>query len=116
MIDDTLVEAFNARPKIDLNNIKKMSAGQLDKVKTYGTQAENLLSNRDFALFVHHFKFEVMEALAAINGHAEEDNTRRVALSNQLSGMDGFIATLKRAKYFKDRVVSQQVGSLDPNA
>ena len=61
IIDDELTAAFNAKPKIDINKIKTMSPGQLDAVKTYGSGAENLLSNRDFALFVHHFKFDIAE-------------------------------------------------------
>ena len=51
---------------------------------------------------------EVADALSAINGYTEEDNHRRVALSNQLRGIDQFIATLQRAVYMKNRVVTQQ--------
>jgi hypothetical protein len=117
MIDNETVEAYNSRPRADLNNIKKMTPAQLDKVKTYGSAAENLLTNKDFALFIHHFKFEVADALANITEHTAEDNAKRVAFSNQLSGIDGFIASLQRAKYYRDRVVTQQQGAAqEPNA
>jgi hypothetical protein len=110
MIENDVVEAFNKRLTVDLNNIKKMTPSQLDRVKEMGSQAENLLKNKDFAYFVHTFKFECVDVLTEINSHSEEDNAQRVAISNQLSGIDGFIKSLKRAVYFKNRVVSLQTG------
>jgi hypothetical protein len=89
-----------------------MSPSQLDHVKNMGSQAENLLKNRDFAYFVHTFKFERLDVLAEINGHSEEDNAQRVAITNQLTGLDEFVKSLKRAVYFKNRVVSQQSGQV----
>jgi len=115
MIDEDLAAAFNSRVKVDLNNVKKMTPAQLDRVKVYGSQAENLLANRDFVQFIHHFKFEVAEAIGGVSGHTEEDNGRRIALSNHLAGIDSFIATLQRAVYYRNRVVSQQQKELDPN-
>lgn len=111
MIDEQVAESFNARLRVDLNNIKKMTPAQLDKVKQYGSAAENLLFNRDFAQFIHHFKFDVLDQLGSISGHTEEDNTKRIAMSNQLAGIDGFIASLQRAKYYKDKIVSQQTAA-----
>ena len=108
MVDDTLTDSFNTRVRADLNNVKKMTPAQLDRVKQYGSNAENLLVNRDFAQFIHHYKFDLMDQLGQITTHTEEDNMRRVALSNYIAGIDGFIASLQRAKYFKDKVVSQQ--------
>ena len=108
MINQDTIDAFNSRLNVDLNNIKKMTPAQLDQVKNYGSKAEALLKNKDMALMIHHFKFEVADALAAIVGYSEEDNNRRVALSNQLRGIDQFIATLQRAVYMKNRVVTQQ--------
>ncbi len=119
MINDDAIDAFNKRLTVDLNNIKKMSPQQLDRVKDMGSQAENLLKNKDFAYFVHGFKFERVDALSEIPGHTPEDNALRVAISNQLSGLDEFVKTLKRAVYFRNRVVSQQTGeqvSEDPIA
>ena len=108
IINDELTAAFNAKPKIDINKIKTMSPGQLDAIKTYGSGAENLLANKDFALFVHHFKFDVADELSGINGHTEEDNCKRVALAHNISGIDKFVANLQRAVYYKNRAVSIQ--------
>ena len=108
MINQDTIDAYNARLTVDLNSIKKMTPSQLDQVKNYGSKAEALLKNKDLGLMIHHFKFEVADALSAINGYTEEDNHRRVALSNQLRGIDQFIATLQRAVYMKNRVVTQQ--------
>jgi len=112
MIENDVVEAFNKRMTVDLNNIKSMTPAQLDRVKDMGSQAENLLKNKEFAYFVHTFKFERVDVLTDIAGHSEEDNSLRVALSNQLTGVDEFVKSLKRAVYFKNRVVSQQTGQL----
>jgi hypothetical protein len=49
-----------------------------------------------------------MDAITEIKGHSPDDNNYRVALGNQLSGIDGFIQILRRAKYIKNRVVTQQ--------
>jgi phosphoribosylcarboxyaminoimidazole (NCAIR) mutase len=107
MIDPSTIEAFNSRLTVDLNSIKKMTPSQLDAVKHYGSQAEALLKNRDLALFIHHFKFEVADTMSSISGHTQEDNARRVALSNELRGIDQFIATLQRAVYMKNMAVTQ---------
>jgi hypothetical protein len=108
MLTQETIEAFNSRLTVNLNTIKDMTASQLDQVKSHGSQAEALLKNRDLALFIHQFKFDITDQLTTIMGHTEEDNSRRVALSNQLSGIDGFIASLQRAVYMKNRVVTLQ--------
>ena len=95
MITQETVEAFNNRLTVDLNSIKKMSPSQLDRVKQQGSQAEALLSNRDFAQFVHQFKFERVDVLNEITGHTEDDNRARVAISQQLAGVDEFVKSLK---------------------
>jgi len=116
MIELDVIEAYNARQTVDLNNIKKMTASQLDRVKTWGSSAENLLKNKDLAMFIHQYKFELCDALVDITTHAPEDNARRISISNQIAGIDGFIATLKRAVYFKNRVVTQQSQTEEPNS
>lgn len=108
MIEQAVIDAFNARPRVDLNNVKKMSPAEMDKVKAWGSQAENLLSNRDFAMFVHQFKFEMTDLLTELKGHTMEDDRARVAVAHNLAGVEAFVSMLKRAKYFKDRVVSLQ--------
>lgn len=113
MINDELTRAFNQKPKLDINKLKRMTPGQLDQVKTYGSAAENLLTNKDFALFVHHCKFDLADDLAAINGHTQDDNSRRVAIANNLAGIDKFIASLQRAVYFRNQAVSIQTAPLE---
>jgi hypothetical protein len=108
IIDDELTAAFNAKPKIDINKIKTMTPGQLDAIKVYGSGAENLLKNKDFALFVHHFKFDLADELSGINGHTADDNAKRVALANNIAGIDKFVSNLQRAVYYKNRAVSIQ--------
>ena len=105
MIQDDVVEAFNTRMTVDLNNYKKFSPAQRDQAKKYGSDAEALLKNRELALFVHHFKFDLADGLITIPGHSADDNARRVAVANQLTGMDAFIATLKRAVMIKNRIL-----------
>lgn len=114
MINHDAVEAFNTRITANLNNIKTMTASQLDAVKDHGSQAEALLKNKQLALFIHQFKFELCDQLAAINGFTAEDNNKRIAISNQIGGIDSFISTLQRAVYMKNRVVTQQTHSNEP--
>lgn len=108
IINEELTAAFNAKPKIDINKIKTMSPSQLDAIKVYGSGAENLLMNKDFALFVHHYKFDIADELSGINGHTPEDNCKRVALAQMIAGIDKFVASLQRAVYYKNRAVSIQ--------
>jgi len=70
------------------------------------------MKNRDLAMFIHHFKFEVNDALANIRTHTTEANAERVALANQLAGIDSFINTLKSAVYKKNVMVKTE--NLDP--
>jgi len=112
MILDEVIESYNNRLVADLNNIKTMTPGQLDKVKSIGSGAENLLKNKDFAQFIHQFKFERIDVLADIAGHSDIDNAQRVAVANQLAGIDEFVRSLKRAAYLKNRVVSLQDAKL----
>jgi len=108
MLTPETIDAFNTRLTVDLNTIRTMRPAQLDQVRSQGSAAEALLRNKDFALFVHQYKFEILDAITAVTGHREEDNGRRVALSNQLTGIDGFVDSLHRAVYMKNRVVSNQ--------
>ena len=104
MIDDSTIEAFNTRFTVDLNNYKKFTPAQRDQAKKYGSDAEALLKNRELALFVHHFKFDLADGLITILTHSPDDNSRRVAVANQLTAMDAFIATLKRAVMIRNRI------------
>jgi len=108
MISEDAVEAYNKRLTIDTSNPKKLTPSQRDAVKQYGSLAEALLKNRDLAMFIHHFKFEVNDAMANIRSHSEEANAERVALANQLSGIDSFVNTLKSAVYKKNVMIKAE--------
>lgn len=104
MIQNEAVDFFNSRLTIDVSQPSKLTASQKDQVKHYGSLAEALLKNKDFAMFVHHFKFSLADELASIRSHQLDDNTRRIALSNELAGIDNFVNSLKRAVYLKNRI------------
>ena len=106
MIEAETVESFNTRLTVDTTDIKRLTPGQRDTIKHYGSQAEALLKNRDLAMFVHHYKFELADGLTMITGHTDVDNTTRIAQANYLSGMDGFVTSLKRAVYQKNKILT----------
>ena len=108
MISEDAVEAYNKRLTIDTSNPKKLTPSQRDAIKAYGSQAEALLKNRELAMFIHHFKFEVNDAMANIRSHSEEANAERIALANQLSGIDSFINTLKSAIYKRNVLIKAE--------
>lgn len=113
MIDDqNVIEAFNNR-LVSLTDLKKMGPAQLDRVKALGTAAENLLKNKDFVLFVRQFQLESIDGLTDLKSHTVDDNAQRIAVSNQLSGIDNFIGLLKRQVYLKNRVVDNQQQNAD---
>ena len=104
MINDTTIDFFNNRLTVDLSNINKLTPAQADRVRHYGSQAEALLKNKDLAMFVHHFKFELADTLASIRGHSPDDDAQRVSLCNELAGIDSFITSLKKAVYLKNKL------------
>jgi hypothetical protein len=105
MISEDAVEAFNKRLTIDTSNIKNLTPSQRDAVKNYGSLAEALIKNRDLAMFIHHFRFEINDALVSITGHTAEANAERIALAHQLSGIDAFINSLKSAVHKRNRML-----------
>ena len=106
MISLEAVEAYNTRLTVDVSNIDRLTPAQRDTVKTYGSQAEALLTNRDLAQFIHHYKFQMADAIAGISAHTAEANTERVAIANNISGIDQFVTSLKRAIYYKNKVIA----------
>ena len=104
MINDEVVESYNARLTFDYTNTSKLTNTQKDKIRHYGSLAEALIKNRDLAMFIHHYKFEIADQLAGLRGHTIEDNNQRIALSNELVGIDGFVNSLKRAVYYKEKL------------
>ena len=113
MISQEAVDAYNSRLTIDTSNISKLTPSQRDAIKSYGSQAEALLKNRDLAMFIHHFKFEISDAMIGIRAHGEDANAERIALANQLSGIDSFINSLKSAVYKKNKILKAEAGNTD---
>jgi hypothetical protein len=104
MIQNETVDFYNSRLTIDISQPSKLTTSQKDQVRHYGSLAEALLKNKDLAMFVHHFKFSLADELASIRSHTPDDNARRIALSNELAGIDNFVNSLKRAVYLKNRI------------
>ena len=104
MIQNETVDFYNSRLTVDVSQPSKLTTSQKDQVRHYGSLAEALLKNRDLAMFVHHFKFSLADELASIRSHQPDDNARRVAISNELTGIDDFVNSLKRAVYLKNRI------------
>jgi hypothetical protein len=104
MINENTVDYYNSRLTVDYSNLKGLTTSQIDRIRHYGSQAEALMKNKDLAMFIHHFKFELADTLASIRGHTVEDNTLRVAISNQLVGIDDFVNSLKRSVYLKNKI------------
>ena len=114
MINDDVFEAFNNR-LVNITELSKLSPTQADKVKAMGSSAENLLKNRDFVLFIRQFQLETMDQMNDTTGHSVDDNAKRIALANHFNAIDGFINLLKRQVVLKNRVVSLQEKSQEPN-
>ena len=115
MISEDAVEAYNTRLTVDVNNTRRLTPSQRDQIKHYGSQAEALLKNRDLAMFIHHYKFEITDALTNLSGHTEQDNATRIALANNLAGIDGFVTSLKRAIYNRNKITKSESEPEVPN-
>jgi hypothetical protein len=109
MIENDTVDFYNSRLTVDVSQPSKLTPSQRDRVIHYGSTAEGLLKNKDLAMFVHHFKFSLADELASIRSHQPDDNARRIAISNELAGIDNFVNSLKRAVYLKSRIGNTQV-------
>lgn len=114
MITTTAIDAYNNRLTATINSLANMTAAELDRVRAHGSRAEALLKNPDMAMFIHQHKFDIMDQISLISGHDPDSNARRIALSNQLVGIDAFVAGLQRAVYLKNRAVSEQEGPAEP--
>lgn len=106
MISEEAIEAYNTRLTVDITSIEKLTPSQRDAVKSYGSQAETLLKSRDLGQFVHHYKFLLADIQSELTAHTPEANAERVAIANQLAGISGFINSLKRAVYYKNKVIA----------
>jgi hypothetical protein len=104
MIEKDTIDFYNSRLTVDISQPSKLTTSQKDQIRHYGSLAEGLLKNKDLAMFVHHFKFSLADELASIRSHQPDDNARRIAISNELVGIDDFVNSLKRAVYLKNRI------------
>lgn len=105
MINDDVISAFNERFIVNQSNIKSLTVAQQDKIKAHADNAAALLKNKELALFIHLLKFDYCDQLAAIKGHDEESNNKRVAISNKIATIDDFVGLLKQAVITKASVV-----------
>ena len=113
MINENSIDFFNSRLTFDYTKLKDLTPAQRDRIRNYGSQAETLLKNRDLAMFIHHFKFEISDMMISVRAHNDEANAERIALANQLSGIDSFINSLKSAVYKKNKILKAETGNTD---
>lgn len=106
MISEETIEAYASRLTVDVTNIDRLTPAQRDSVKAYGSEAEALLKNRELAKFIHHFKFALNDTIGSITNHTVEANAERIAIANQLSGIAGFVNSLNRAIYYKNKIIA----------
>ena len=113
MLTPEQVLAHNSRNT--LTNVGKLSVEQQDRAIATGNEADRLLNDANFALFINSFKFDLIDELGGLSSHSDEINNKRIGLSNQLSGVERFVEYLQRASLLKDRLVTIQKGSVAPN-
>ncbi len=106
MISEEAIEAYNTRLTVDVSSVERLTPAQRDVVKSYGSQAEALLKNRDLGQFIHHYKFLLADIQSELSAHTAEANAERIAIANQLVGISGFVNSLKRAVYYKNKVIA----------
>lgn len=106
MITEEAIDAYNTRLTVDVTAIDRLTPAQRDTVKNYGSQAEALLKNRELGQFIHHYKFLLADAMSEMSAHTPEANAERIAVTNQLAGVSGFVNSLKRAVYYKNKIIS----------
>lgn len=104
MLAEDVISAYNQRVTTTLGELHTLSPSQRDSVIAHGSRAERLLQDPDLVMFIHQFRFEVADGIAAITTHDTDSNSRRVALANHLTGIDQFVASLQRAVYRKNRL------------
>ena len=106
MISDETTEAYNSRLTIDITKIDRLTPAQRDAVKSYGSEAEALIKNRELAKFIHHYRFSLADAMGELTTHTQDANAERIAIANQLAGVTGFVNSLNRAIYYKNKVIA----------
>ena len=113
MLTPEQIAAYNTR--VSHTNINKLSADEQTQAINTGTDAQILLDNGSLALFINSVKFDIIEELGTMSSHTEEINNKRIALANELAGIERFVDSLRYAVNFKERLVTLQKGSVSPN-
>ena len=113
MLTPQQIEALNS--KISTLNYKNFTVEEQDRAIRWGNDAEQLLDNNSFAVFITSFKLDVVDELSNISSYTDELNNKRLALSNQISGIDRFVESLKSSVALKNRLVTIQKGSVAPD-
>jgi len=96
------------KKSIDTNNIAKLSASEQDKIKVRGSLAENLINNVDLQTFVIDYKKTLYKELTAIQGYTNEHDAKRLAITQQIVGIEGFVDYLAKQVDNKNKVVNLQ--------
>jgi hypothetical protein len=90
--------------------ISKLSPSEQDKVKQTGSKAENMLNNTELLSFIQVYKYNLVKELTALNGFSEEQNSKRLGITQQIVGVEGFVDYLAKQVERKNKVVTLQNG------
>lgn len=112
MLTDLQIMAHNSR--VSSINLNKMSVDEQTRAVQHGGTAERLLADQDLAKFIMSVKLDIMDELGGLSLHTEDGNNKRIALANQISGLDRLADSLKSAVVTKNRILDIQKGSISP--
>ena len=78
-------------------NVKQLTTEAGDRIIERGARARELLNNEYLKAFVNQYRYDLVEQLSTIAGHGDEQNNRRIAIANSITGVDGFLQYLNAA-------------------
>ena len=100
---------FSNEIEIDnVNGLKNATASELDEAESLIRYAEILLNDAMFKKFMRSVNNEIINEIMSITGHSVDDNARRVALNNQLTGINKVVDKLQGVAKTKQRLVNQR--------
>tara|TARA_R110000772_G_scaffold268708_1_gene397803 strand:- start:516 stop:827 length:312 start_codon:yes stop_codon:yes gene_type:complete len=91
-----------------VNGLKGATAGELDDAETLIRYAESLLGDPQFKKFVRSVNNSIINEVMNIKGHTQDDNNRRVALNNQLTGINKVVEKLQDTVKVREKLVNQR--------
>lgn len=112
MLTDLQIGAHNSR--VSSINLNKMTVDEQTRAVGHGNTAERLLADQDLAKFIMSVKFDIMDELGGLSIHTEDSNSKRIALANQIGGLDRLVDSLKQSVVTKNRILDLQRGSIQP--